>query len=40
MPWKNISEDLEMSIQGCINLHNSALAQFKSKIRKEIQDDE
>lgn len=40
MPWKNISEDLEMSIQGCINLHNSALAQFKNKIRKEIQDDE
>lgn len=40
MPWKSISENLRMSIQGCINLHNSALSQFKNKIRKEIQDNE
>lgn len=36
MPWRMISEDLDMSIQGCINLHNSAMNQFKNKIIKEI----
>ena len=40
MPWKNISEHLKMSIQGCINIHDSALKQFTTKIRKEILDDE
>ena len=35
MPWKNISEKLKMSIQGCINIHDIALNQFKHKIRKE-----
>jgi hypothetical protein len=25
-----------MSIQGCINIHKSALEQFKHKIKKEI----
>ena len=36
MPWKLISKDLGMSIQGCINIHDSALNFFKNKIRKEI----
>jgi DNA-directed RNA polymerase specialized sigma subunit len=36
MPWKNISETLGMSIQGCINIHNSAIKNMKNKIRKEI----
>jgi len=39
MPWKNIGEELGMSIQGCINIHDSALKQFKNKIRKEINDE-
>jgi len=39
MPWKSISSIMNMSIQGCINLHNSALKQFRNKIRKEISDE-
>ena len=40
MPWKNISEELNMSIQGCINIHDSALKQFTNKIRKELEENE
>ena len=40
MPWKNISEELNMSIQGCINIHDSALKQFPNKIRKELEENE
>lgn len=36
MPWKNISETIGMSIQGCINIHNSTIKNMKNKIRKEI----
>lgn len=36
MPWRMISEKLNMSIQGCINLHNSAMNQFRKKVIKEI----
>jgi len=36
MPWKNISKQIGMSIQGCINIHDSALKKIKYKIRKEI----
>jgi len=36
MPWKHISKKLNMSIQGCINIHDSALEFFKYKINKEI----
>lgn len=31
MPWKNISEDIGMSIQGCINIHNSMINKLKPK---------
>ena len=40
MPWKNISEKLNMSIQGCINIHDSALKLFTTKLRKEITENE
>tara|TARA_R100000008_G_scaffold81831_1_gene65475 strand:- start:6892 stop:7497 length:606 start_codon:yes stop_codon:yes gene_type:complete len=33
MPWKKISEELEMSIQGCINIHNSAIEKFKIELK-------
>ena len=33
MPWKNISEKLNISIQGCINIHD----RFREEIKKEIQ---
>ena len=36
MPWQKISIKLNMSIQGCINIHNSALEYFKNKLNKEI----
>jgi len=37
MPWKKISKEIGMSIQGCINIHNSTLKKIKNKIRKENQ---
>ena len=40
MPWKNISEKLKMSIQGCINIHDAAIKKFGNKIRKEIKENE
>ena len=30
-PWRFIAEELEMSIQGCINVHN----RFINKVKKE-----
>jgi len=33
MPWKNISEKINVSIQGCINIHD----RFIEEIKKEIQ---
>ncbi len=35
MPWKNVSSKLKLSIQGCINIHNSAIKQFKQSFNKE-----
>lgn len=35
MPWKKISEELNMSIQGCINIHNSAIEKFKIKLKEK-----
>ena len=33
MPWKKISEELNMSILGCINIHNSAVEKFKIELK-------
>ena len=33
MPWKKISEELNMSIQGCINIHNSVVKNLKNKVK-------
>ena len=33
-PWRKISERLNMSIQGCINIHNSAMEKIKKRIEK------
>ena len=35
MPWKNVSIKLKLSIQGCINIHNSAIKQFKQTLKKK-----
>ena len=34
-PWKKIGEDLQLSIQGCINIHDKAI----NKIKKELNED-
>ena len=36
MPWKKISSSLQMSIQGCINIHNTALTKIKQKVNKDV----
>ncbi len=35
MPWKRISAELDMSIQGCINIHNTTIKKIKLKLQKE-----
>ena len=35
MPWKNVSSEIGMSIQGCINIHDMAIKKFGNKIKKE-----
>lgn len=36
MPWKTVSKEIGMSIQGCINIHNSIIKNLKNNIKKEI----
>lgn len=36
MPWKYISKRLNMSIQGCINIHNATIEKIKDLIKKEL----
>ena len=33
MPWKKISQELDMSIQGCINIHNSVIKKLQKKVK-------
>ena len=35
-PWKNIGSELNLSIQGCINIHNKAIKKIKKQLEKEI----
>lgn len=34
MPWRKISDELKMSIQGCINIHNTAVKKIQQKVNK------
>jgi DNA-directed RNA polymerase specialized sigma subunit len=34
-PWRKISKEMYLSIQGCINIHNSALKTIAKKIKLE-----
>ena len=34
MPWKNVSEEIDMSIQGCINIHDSTINKLKIKLKE------
>lgn len=35
MPWKDIGSKLDLSIQGCINIHNSAVDHVKQQLKGE-----
>ncbi len=35
MPWKMISEKLNMSIQGCINIHEATILKLKTKLQNK-----
>lgn len=34
-PWKQIAEQLNLSHQGCIDIHDKAIEQFKKRIKNE-----
>jgi len=34
MPWKSVSEEIDMSIQGCINIHDSTINKLKIKLKE------
>jgi len=34
MPWRKISDELNMSIQGCINIHNTAVKKIQQKVNR------
>jgi DNA-directed RNA polymerase specialized sigma subunit len=34
-PWKNIAKKINVSIQGCIDIHNKAIIDFRKKIQNE-----
>lgn len=34
MPWKQVSEHIDMSIQGCINIHDSTITKLKIKLKE------
>ncbi|NDG51694.1 MAG: sigma-70 family RNA polymerase sigma factor [Flavobacteriia bacterium] len=36
MPWKKIGDEMNLSIQGCINIHNSAIKSFQHQLDKEV----
>ncbi len=36
MPWKKIGEEMKLSIQGCINIHNSVVENLKEELKQEI----
>jgi len=33
-PWRKIAKELDLSIQGCINIHNSAFKTLKKNYQK------
>ena len=36
MPWKDVSKELNLSIQGCINIHNAAITYVKQTLNREL----
>ena len=35
MPWRKIGDSLNLSIQGCINIHNSAIKEIQNELKGE-----
>jgi DNA-directed RNA polymerase specialized sigma subunit len=35
-PWKQIGDSLNLSIQGCINIHNKTISKIKKELSKDI----
>ena len=35
-PWKTIGDSLDLSIQGCINIHNKAITKIKKELSRDI----
>tara|TARA_R100000008_G_scaffold48325_1_gene28709 strand:- start:2913 stop:3515 length:603 start_codon:yes stop_codon:yes gene_type:complete len=38
-PWKKVSKELNMSIQGCINIHNSAIKVIRKELKNNYEFD-
>lgn len=38
-PWKKVSKHLNMSIQGCINIHNAAIKTIRKQIKNDYEFD-
>jgi len=36
MPWKQIGDKMNLSIQGCINIHNSAVEHVRENLNEEV----
>lgn len=36
MPWKQIGDEMNLSIQGCINIHNSTVEELKIELKNEV----
>jgi len=36
MPWNQVCKSVDLSIQGCINVHNKAITTIKKELNKEI----
>lgn len=36
MPWKKIGKKLQLSIQGCINIHNSAVKYIQNELKEDM----
>ena len=36
MPWKDIGDEINLSIQGCINIHNTVVKDLQDELKQEI----
>jgi hypothetical protein len=36
MPWRKICKEVDLSIQGCINVHDRGLKIIRDKLKREL----